>query len=744
MTDAVDAIARILIEHGPLSTEDVIARLRDVEVTDPEAEAFEALDQMGCPAAQLVDGRWVWLPTLLAGRVFAHRVGAVEIEHDLLIEKPDLGPIVELCEFEPYHRLADGTPVHVALADYDDELLRERGIPLDLVTMDGAVLLAPGTLSELGVVAGDLVGLRLSEDGLVAEKVTAVPTATDIGDRVVAALPPDEPAFPNAAVWTVCVDDPDAFTEPVAPVGELLDGRGLVPVRDMVARPGFDAEAWRFQRDCEMLEVVHQLDAHDAVALRTLIGVYETMAESLSAHDGQVDSWHLSDEIGSHAAAAGAVLADPYPAELLRYETLGKGGSAAALGWFAETLESTVPRSAKVACRWLRASALEHLGSVEQAEREFLVAESMDTEWTPVLLDLARFASDRGDAERGMALLRRADADPDHPLMTVLEQHRATPRSGIGRNETCWCGSGRKYKKCHLAREQLPLEDRATWLYFKACQHVLGNSWVEVLEEVADIRAADASTEDEADALARDPLVMDAVLFEGGAFEEFVARRGVLLPEDERALAEAWLSVDRSVFEVEQVSPGRSLGVRDVRTGDVFEVRERTASRTLKAGYLFCARVVPVGEAFEIWGGIEPVALHARTATIELLDSEPDAEDLVHFLSARLAPPTLVNTEGDPLMMCSATVRVASDIDLDRAYDREDGQWLEHVVTDGMTRIRAVLTLDGDTLKVQAKQRKADGPGARDAGRTRPVDEGAGRRPRVAARCAGSCHTGAV
>jgi SEC-C motif len=26
----------------------------------------------------------------------------------------------------------------------------------------------------------------------------------------------------------------------------------------------------------------------------------------------------------------------------------------------------------------------------------------------------------------------------------------------LGRNDQCWCGSGKKYKKCHLDRENQP------------------------------------------------------------------------------------------------------------------------------------------------------------------------------------------------------------------------------------------------------------------------------------------------
>ena len=33
------------------------------------------------------------------------------------------------------------------------------------------------------------------------------------------------------------------------------------------------------------------------------------------------------------------------------------------------------------------------------------------------------------------------------------ESKKPVPRR-IGRNDPCWCGSGKKYKKCHLAEDQ--------------------------------------------------------------------------------------------------------------------------------------------------------------------------------------------------------------------------------------------------------------------------------------------------
>ena len=208
--------------------------------------------------------------------------------------------------------------------------------------------------------------------------------------------------------------------------------------------------------------------------------------------------------------------------------------------------------------------------------------------------------------------------------------------------------------------------------------------------------------------------MLDAVLFEGGAFAEFLQIRGSLLPDDERLLAEQWLLVDRSVFEVEEVHRGQGVTVRDVRTGDTHKVRERAASRQLKPGQLVCARVVPAGDTMQFFGGLEPVALHERDPLIDLLDTGPDAVTLVAQLSRRFAPPALANTEGDPLAICEATVHVGDpagiEAALDDTYDRVDGdeppRWFEHVTTHGMLRIRAALVLDGHTLRVEANSEK--------------------------------------
>ena len=716
--DVIATLAELLTQQGPLHKDEITQHLRDRGMDDPDSALQWNLLEMDCPARQLVDDRWVWLPAVLAGRVFTHRVSADESTHDALTVTPDLGPITALCEHEQYQRLADGSAAVVVLAGYDDEVLEERGIPPEAIDSAGALVLAPGTLAKLNVAEGDTVGLRLTAEGLVLERVDVIAQHT-AGEGLAATLDADEPTYVDAAVCTACVADPALFTDPLPPLTEIFDDHGLAHRGEWLAPSGFDFGRWQFERRCELLGERHGLDLDDALVLTSLVELYDQMSRILIEADdaGEADAREENSALRSAdgdigvVGELGAQLVDPLLAELLVAETVGADhGSAAALGLFAEEMESRVPRAARVAWRWLQTVALERIGDIEEAERELLAAESMDPDWPLPLIDLARIASDRGDVERGLGLLRRAGVGPDYPLVTLLEAHRVEPRRDVGRNEPCWCGSGRKYKKCHLGREQLALADRVNWLYEKAAQYVDSDEWRELLAEAGYERYR--HTHDLAEALdagMADPLVTDVVLFEGGAFAEFLEVRGSLLPDDERLLAEQWLLVDRSVFEVETVTPGESVTVRDVRNGDMHAVRERTASRKLKPGQLICARVVPAGDSMQFFGGVEPIALHERDRLIELLDAEPDPVELMDALSRRFAPARLTNTEGEPLVICEATVRLGDpegvEAALDDAYDRADGdeppRWHEHVTSHGMPRIRAVLVREGDTLRVE-------------------------------------------
>jgi len=631
----IEAVERILTERGPLSKEALESFLQEQGVSTSGVQWD--LIETACPVSQLVDDRYVWLPDLLRGRVFTHRVTADEALLDMLVVQPDLSAITVLTEYSEFDRFADGSPVVEALPEFDGELLDERGITPEILGEHTALILEPGTLAGLGAAAGDTVGLGLSPDGLVLRKVdTTGPDA--VGEKLAAAIESDTPIVVSTAVWTLCAADSDLFTEPAPPLAEILTGQGLPFRGDFVAPGGFDFDRWHLERNTALLVEYYGVDPADAHVLTALFDLGERLSRLLGQNDPynaiNTEFSKTVDTFGS-LGDLGTVLADPMLAQIFVAETIDADvSSAGAVNLIATVLEENVSRKAKAACRWLRGTVRERIGDIDEAEQEFRSAEELDPDWPLTLIDLAAIASDRGDAERGLNLLRRANAPQDHPLLQLLQGHRSAPRSDVGRNEPCWCGSGRKYKKCHLGKEELSLPERAAWLYGKAAHYAQTGPWRKHLIEIASERFGYEYDPDEVWHLGvTDPLVVDALLQEGGVFSVYFRSRGSLLPDDEHDLAEEWLDVERSVFEVVEVDRGVSTTIRDLRAGDVLEVRDRPAGPRLKPGQFICGRPLPDGESMQFFGGIEVVDAPRCDALIELLNSGPAPVDLVAFLS---------------------------------------------------------------------------------------------------------------
>ncbi len=586
---------------------------------------------------------------------------------------------------------------------------------------------------RLDVAASELVGVTVRPDGFELTAVAETDAPSVLGERLGEALErlgEGDPEQIDSVVWLACADDPDLFGSPPPPLSEVFAAAGLAWEGEQLATAGFDFVGWRVRKRLEYVAELHQLEKDPALAVLTVTRLYEQVAEVFDLAQELTDAGRpltdvlpeTTDDPGEPEPAAAVsesdertlvratlhFLADPEVAQAVLVETIGAGrDGAAALGLFAESLQPQAPRSARPALRWLRGKALERLGKVGEAEAAFEGALALDATWPPALFELARYASDRGDAERGLSLLRRAGAPADDELMVLLQRFRPVERSDVGRNQPCWCGSGRKYKVCHRGREQRPLVERAAWLYQKAGMYLSDGPWRREVTAAARVRAENWDRPLATYAATQDPLVCDAVLFEGGAFAEFLAERGLLLPDDERLLAEQWLLAERSIYEVETVRAGTGFTARDLRTGDRLEVCERSGSRGLKAGMLICARLVPAGDTVQCFGGIEPVALHARDDLIRLLDGEPDPLELVEFLSRPFAPPVLQTTEGEDLVFCEAMLESpdpsALAAALDDAYDRAETElrWFEHVTTYRVRRVRATLTVDGTRVRVE-------------------------------------------
>ena len=97
---------------------------------------------------------------------------------------------------------------------------------------------------------------------------------------------------------------------------------------------------------------------------------------------------------------------------------------------------------------FVSAIVAERAGDVLAAEAHLHIALEADPEWGPLIDRAAWYASDRGDASRAVSLWRTLEA-PDREELRIVEAcaRRVGPKRG--RNDPCWCGSGRKLKVCH-------------------------------------------------------------------------------------------------------------------------------------------------------------------------------------------------------------------------------------------------------------------------------------------------------
>ncbi len=747
LAEAGEIVTRVLAVRGPLTSPALLGVLGAepaLRGLDPHTVLEGVVDAEAMPAvARLPDGRWCHLPALFDGRCVTHRLTQDEARHGFVPVFPDLA--VMLC-------IGDALDVDEGLAvvypDHDQAELARLGIPAHLVPANGAILLRDGSVPARRLHAGDLICLSFDETGVVIEparRVVAFPPGAAPALASLVHRHPDGDLEVEDAALALCAAEPELFVGPMPPFSELIAEVGVVQHGALLLPPGTDLRRWQAVRRADWIRRTYGVSVDDAHAVGALAAQYEEFLDVLDAADDLRDSDGPST-VGARAiadgkpgplaaagqegdpdawaqalrdAARGAVprLADPGVALALVAETLGTadGWAPVALGVLADSLgEVLAPEpdpDVVAALDWLRGRAYERLGRVEDQQEALDAARSVSPGWPPVLADLAHLASDRGHLGEALDLARAAKFPADDPLMVLLTHLAAVPVRELGRNQPCWCGSGRKYKVCHLGRETLPLEERAIWLYQKAGAYLDRGAWRELLLELATERSIHLPG-----GLLQglqDPLVADVALVEGGGLAEFVQVRGSLLPDDERLLAEQWLLAERSVWEVEEVRYARGLRLRDLRSGERVEVRERTASRMLKPGQLLCCQVLPAGETWQLFGGAEPVTLRDRDELLALLDAGSEPVELVTALSRRFAPPVLQNTDGEMMLLCELTARVPDPAQaveaLDARFERDDGPgeepgttiWRALVDRPNGRVVHATMRLTGQILVIE-------------------------------------------
>jgi tetratricopeptide (TPR) repeat protein len=658
MTEPVQAetVAQAVVDalhSGPLAEDDVLSRLAAAGMPLSREDLAELRDREYLPLVwMLSDERLADVRVLLSGKVFTHRLSSTEIEHDLVAVSPDLQPVAMLTDGPELFEI-DGTAT--------DVIVNGPGI-----TAGEVFPVAAGALT--GARPGDLIGLRVGSGGAALDlRIDPGETPSSLLEKLRGAVRDDEgeirPVFLFEAVYQLCADDPALFLWPLAPLGELVEAAGLAMWGDYLAPTGFDVRGWLISGDVDAIQAIYGLSAELA---RAIVELGSEIRATAMLSDMFPDSQERQETVAAATATVLAALHVPDVGSALSVQVLKADAYAAAdLASWVDQQRPAAPPRARPTLFWLQGTALRRSGEMLEAESSFQAALDLDPRYRPALLDLADIASDRGERDRAISLLRRADVADDDPMLVLLES--LDPQAGpqLGRNDPCWCGSGRKFKQCHLNRPtELSPDDRARWLYFKATSFVRNGALQSLIIDLAAIREPERDDPDEdglLEALENDPLAADVALFEGGGLEEFLMQRGKLLPGADLDLATSWIAVSRSVYAIEGMGVGTNVILRDLRTGEAIEVGGLPEMAPIRAGRHLCARLLPVGAELRAFGGIEPVTDERAGSLIEVLD---EIDDVLDECLEREIPDALLEVvaDMDPERLAQAVSEAAREL----------------------------------------------------------------------------------
>jgi len=755
-TTIANAAADLLADHRALHPEELgqlIAAQGLTRSKQPARAVSRALD-VDRRFRRLSDGRWAVPGQLLRGVTLTHRLTAGEAMTEALAMTPDLAPLVALAADGLL--LPDGRPLTVL---WDEDALDASGTDTDVALQGPPGWLAGTSSGHAGSStrradrsSGDLLHVRLTgsilrvgsgpkprADSRLAVRRLVEAARMWLPER---AAPGFFSVPPSVSVETLVLDlladDPGLLEHPLPPLGEAFAAAGLEVHRSFVGLPGTDWEAVdefmsTDEDDWGAVDDTWEADKHepddapddagDELSEREL---EQQMVEAFDLEPADVEglgivlaAYDLSRRLGGlDSPDATAGLARILESDGIARVLALKAWSDPAFEPFVATIAGAAVGRDAAGPRFVLGACAEARDDVAAAERLFRSALDADAGHPLALVEVARYDTDRGDYAAALGHLRVARVPADDSERAWLEGlvRPAVPK--VGRNEPCPCGSGRKYKACHL---DSPGEVRSV-AAAKALQHKL-DAWLsqpdmqrigdEVLRESeppAPGRGAHVLPAADADKPV-DPILKDVVLFDRGGLRRFLDVRGALLPPAERALGRTWLLSRRSLHEVQAVRPGTSVTLRDLRSdGGSVEVADRAMSGQVQPLDLLCMRLLPDGAGGLVASDGILVPRPQRRLVLDLLDSG-DGLDLLRWIVIPAPLPRLTNTEGEALELIRVAYRVANPavavVTLGRKLRNDgDGRFVETIIRHGQEWTRGTITLDGDVATIDANSQK--------------------------------------
>jgi tetratricopeptide (TPR) repeat protein len=668
--DAIEIAALELLEGGPLQLSRMtelldaggfLQELREMGFDGEELE--EAVEE----CIVVTDDLWVGpnrtlvlTSQLLDGMVMTHRLTSEEISSEEVPETPDLVVL-------------DFGLVGDLVIEGGGELRHIPGVPRP--GEDSSTFAGPeGWLK--GFSAGDVMAFTRLGGSVRIEAAHQIGEGEQeielLRQGVEHRIPEGqgEESFP--VVMDALTLDLSAFRHPVRPLAELLRSAGLEHRGFTYGRAG---ENWESFGE----------SSRKSARLRLLAnwGITECCQE---AFDAAWDSYSafledIPPRIKDTAAHLSHGLVAPALADYVLKLRLNEKDD---LAGFATQLLTAGDKPA-AAARLILGVLAQNDDHTEEAERMFRLARRGDPGYGPAAVRLAEYELHRGKVDEAIALLQHPEIDAENPTRQFLEDFRSRSRAtfrGVGRNDPCPCGSGRKYKVCCQDGSNLPLSVRTELLMHKLLRYASDDDGRTHVEHLAYVAADAGGLGHEAalDDLMVDPLLWDFALWEGEMAAKYLDVMGDLLPVDEQAMVASVAASSRQLLEIIEVDPGRSLTLRDTSSGDIVWVQERSGSMDRHPGEYLLGRVTRLVDPAQILGAVMTVPLRLRNSALALVDDEPDDEDLAEWYGRAMAPPQLANREGEPTVLIEMELELADDLSdqevcdaLDAVLERSDG-----------------------------------------------------------------------
>lgn len=273
----------------------------------------------------------------------------------------------------------------------------------------------------------------------------------------------------------------------------------------------------------------------------------------------------------------------------------------------------------------------------------------------------------------------------------------------IGRNDPCPCGSGKKYKRCCLARvetrsgftqgERLSALDKLERFVLDELEpeediafDVFYEEWDDRMEEL------DRTWLMHSEAVYDLWFYLDYPLPGGKRVADLFLEGKPLLTAGERSYLEHLRETAMRLYEVKDLTPGVSVTLRDILDDTTLTIHERQGSRSMLKYSVIAARIIACGASGhpEMEMGVLHIPKLVQDGLISQLSSHrqsyrrdhPQAGDIDFFkemvpffhdawISCLLDPPIphMVNTDGEDMIQTSILFEVSRPARLEAVLD---------------------------------------------------------------------------